>query len=41
MAAGDEFLFEIAKRALLTSLNDPEEIPYRQEVLADCLEHPR
>ena len=40
MAAGDEFLFEMAKRTLLTSLTNPEEITYRQQVLADCLEHP-
>jgi DNA mismatch repair ATPase MutS len=39
MAAGDEFLFETAKRALLSSLSDPEAIRYRQQVLADCLEH--
>ncbi|HZD26837.1 MAG TPA: DNA mismatch repair protein MutS [Alphaproteobacteria bacterium] len=40
MAAGDEFLFEMAKRAVLSSLPDPEAIVYRQRVLADCLEHP-
>jgi DNA mismatch repair ATPase MutS len=40
MAAGDEFLFEIAKRGVLSSLTDPEGIVYRQRVLADCLEHP-
>ena len=40
MAAGDEFVFEIAKRGVLSSLSDPEEIVYRQQVLADCLEHP-
>jgi hypothetical protein len=40
MAAGDEFLFEIAKRAVLSSLTDPDAIIYRQHVLADCLEHP-
>jgi hypothetical protein len=40
MAAGDEFLFETAKRAVLSSLVDPESIVYRQHVLADCLEHP-
>jgi len=37
MAAGDEFLYETAKRVLLTSLSDSGEIRYRQEVLADCL----
>ena len=40
MAAGDEFLFETAKRAVLSGLGDPEAIVYRQRVLADCLEHP-
>ena len=39
MAAGDQFLFEVAKRALLISLRDPEEIVYRQQVLTDCLEN--
>jgi hypothetical protein len=40
MAAGDTFLFETARRALLSSLADPEAIAYRQRVLADCLEQP-
>ena len=40
MAAGDEFLFEMAKRAVLSSLTDLDAIVYRQQVLADCLEHP-
>jgi DNA mismatch repair ATPase MutS len=40
MAAGDEFLYETAKRGLLSSLTDPGEIVYRQQVLADCLEQP-
>ena len=40
MAAGDEFLFEVAKRAILSSLTDPDAVVYRQRVLADCLEHP-
>ena len=40
MAAGDEFLFETAKRGVLSSLGDPEAIVYRQRVLADCLEQP-
>jgi DNA mismatch repair ATPase MutS len=40
MAAGDAFLFELAKRAMLSSLDDPEAIVYRQQILADCLEHP-
>jgi hypothetical protein len=40
MAAGDQLLFEIAHRALLLSLHDPEVIVYRQRVLTDCAEHP-
>lgn len=40
MAAGDEFLFDVAKRAVLASMRDPQEILYRQLVLSDCLEHP-
>jgi hypothetical protein len=40
MAAGDEFLLETAKRAMLSSLASPEEIVYRQRVLADCLAQP-
>ncbi|HEY7307305.1 MAG TPA: hypothetical protein VH601_24490 [Bryobacteraceae bacterium] len=38
MAAGDEFLLEVAKDAVLTCLHEPEEILYRQNVMADCLE---
>jgi hypothetical protein len=37
MAAGDEFLFETAKRAVLSSLSEPAAIEYRQGVLRDCL----
>jgi hypothetical protein len=40
MAAGDEFLYETAKRVLLSSLHDPVGIVYRQRVLADCLAEP-
>jgi len=40
MADGDEFLFETAKRAVLSGLTDPDAIVYRQQVLRDCLEHP-
>lgn len=39
MAAGDTFLFEVAKRALLLSLRDPDEVVYRQQVLTDCLKN--
>jgi hypothetical protein len=40
MAAGDEFLFEMAKRAVLSGPTDPDAIVYRQQVLTDCLAHP-
>jgi DNA mismatch repair ATPase MutS len=40
MARGDEFLFEVARRAVLSSLVDPDAIAYRQAILRDCLEHP-
>jgi hypothetical protein len=40
MAAGDKFLYGIAARVLLTSVADPEQIRYRQRVLADCIAHP-
>lgn len=37
MAAGDEFLFDIARRVVLASVPDPDGIVYRQRVLEDCL----
>lgn len=40
MAVGDPLILEVARRALLLSLRDPEAIVYRQHVLTDCLEHP-
>lgn len=40
MAAGDDLVFEVAKRALLTGLTEPEQVDYRQEVLRDCLDQP-
>lgn len=40
MAQGDEFVFKISKKALLTGLTDVETILYRQHVLKDCLNHP-
>jgi hypothetical protein len=38
MAAGDTFLLDVAKEAVLASLHEPEAILYRQHILADCLE---
>ena len=40
MAAGNDFLFQVAQVGLLSSLSDPAEITYRQAVLRDALEHP-
>ncbi|MEW6106516.1 MAG: DNA mismatch repair protein MutS [Bacillota bacterium] len=41
MARDDDFLFKVAKAALLSGVtNDPETIVYRQQVLRDCLRHP-
>jgi DNA mismatch repair ATPase MutS len=40
MAQGDKFVHGVAVRIILASLDDPEEIRYRQHVLADCLAHP-
>jgi DNA mismatch repair ATPase MutS len=39
MAAGDKFLFEVAKVAVLSSVTDADTILYRQHVLRDCLRH--
>jgi MutS domain V len=40
MAGGDDFLLDIATKVVLAGLTDPEDILYRQSVLADCLAHP-
>jgi hypothetical protein len=40
MARGDEFLFQVARKAVLSSLIDPDTIRYRQDVLQDCLKNP-
>ena len=40
MANGDQFLFDVARQAVLSSLTDPDEIVYRQHVLADCFAQP-
>jgi len=41
MALGDEFLFEVAKKAILSGLNnDLNTILYRQNILKDCLKNP-
>lgn len=40
MARGDDYLFSVAKQALLSSLDSPADILYRQEILRDCLKNP-
>ncbi len=40
MARGDKFLYEVANKAILCSLTDPDAIRYRQDVLKDCLKNP-
>jgi hypothetical protein len=37
MARGDKLIYQMANRALLRGLESPEEITYRQQILADCL----
>lgn len=40
MAGRDEFLFEVAKKAIFSSLDSPDAIRYRQAILKDCLKNP-
>ena len=40
MADGDKFLYETSAKVLLASVGDPQDIRYRQRVLADCLAQP-
>ena len=40
MAQGDEFLFQVARSVVLTSLDEIDAIRYRQEILQDGLRHP-
>jgi DNA mismatch repair ATPase MutS len=41
MALGDDFLFDVAKKAVLSSVsNDRDTILYRQNILKDCLKNP-
>lgn len=39
MALGDKFLWEVAKKAVLSGLNDLDTIRYRQNILRDCLKN--
>jgi hypothetical protein len=40
MAAGDAFLREVARDAVLQNLHEPAEVLYRQQIVADCLANP-
>ncbi len=40
MAAGDKFLLSVSTKVMLASLSNPDDIRYRQEILADCIERP-
>ena len=40
MADGDRFIFDVSRTVLLTALDDPDDVRFRQRVLADCLDHP-
>jgi len=40
MALGDRFLFEVARKAVLTGEDDLDTIRYRQAILRDCLKNP-
>jgi DNA mismatch repair ATPase MutS len=39
MALGDKFIFEVARKTVLTSLSDLDTILYRQDILKDCLKN--
>ena len=39
MALGDKFVFEVATKAVLSSLSDLDTIRYRQHILQDCLKN--
>jgi DNA mismatch repair ATPase MutS len=39
MALGDQFLFDVARLGILSSVTDPDTIIYRQHVFKDCVKH--
>jgi DNA mismatch repair ATPase MutS len=40
MSLGDHFLSKVARKALLSALDDPDALYYRQDILKDCLKNP-
>ena len=40
MASGDQFVRDVVSRTILTPLQSPSDIEWRQAVLRDCLRHP-
>jgi MutS domain V len=40
MAADDKFLFEVARQGIHSGLASPDEVVYRQRILADCIAQP-
>jgi hypothetical protein len=40
MAGRDKTMLEVARKALLCTVTDPDVIAYRQQVLADCINNP-
>ena len=40
MAMGDDFLEKVAKQSILSTLDSPDLIRYRQDILLDCLRNP-
>lgn len=40
MAQKDQWLFDVARTSVLSSLTDPNTIQYRQHILQDCLKNP-
>lgn len=40
MSKGDNFVLEVAKKTMFSSLNNPQEILYRQNILKDCIKNP-
>lgn len=41
MSSGDALIDAVARRALLCSLTEVEDICYRQRILTDCIDHPQ